>query len=39
VFLLGFTILEEKTIKVINTDFSIHYMITGGKVLGGKADF
>lgn len=29
---------EEKMIKVINTDFSIKYVITGGKVLGSKTD-
>ena len=29
---------EENTIKVINTDFSIKYMITGGKVLSSKTD-
>lgn len=29
---------EERMIKVINTNFSLKYTITGGKVLGSHAD-
>ena len=38
ILLVIYTSPEEKTMKVINTDFSIGYMNTEGKVLGSKAD-
>ena len=42
IILIGITLVaiyntsEEKTIKVVNTDFSIKCMISGGKVLNSK---
>ena len=39
VVLLGiYNAPEERLIKVINTNFSLKYTITGGKVLGSHAD-